>query len=70
MENGKRYGRRTGPYKKLYPDGNWYYGNEYFGGDQPAGFAHGITFRFRLIVVDVCQGGKIIYRSKTLTVNF
>jgi hypothetical protein len=30
----------------------------------------GFALSFRLIVVDVCQGGKRIYTSKTITVNF
>jgi RHS repeat-associated protein len=68
-QDGLRYGRRSGPYY-FHDIGNRYHGNEYFGSDRPTGFPQGTTFSFRLIVVDVCRGGKIIYRSKTLTVNF
>lgn len=68
-QDGLRYGRRSGPYY-FHDIGNRYHGNEYFGSDRPTGFPQGTTLSFRLIVVDVCRGGKIIYRSKTLTVNF
>lgn len=44
--------------------------NEYDGWDRPSGFDPGFVLKFRLIVVDVCQGGKRVYTSKTLTVNF
>jgi RHS repeat-associated protein len=66
----QRYGRRAGPYSKLYPYVNYYHGNEYDGWDRPYGFPPGVVLKFRLIVVDVCQGGKKVYTSKTLTVNF
>lgn len=72
-EYNKRYGRRTGPYAD--PSLNDIKGNEYHSDDQPGPTASGTTvpgfaLRFRLIVVDVCQGGKRIYTSKTITVNF
>ena len=72
-EYNKRYGRRTGPYAD--PSLNDINGNEYHSDDQPGPTASGTTvpgfaLRFRLIVVDVCQGGKRIYTSKTITVNF
>ena len=68
--NQVRYGRRKGRpyYDPKFP--NEYHDNEYDSNDQPIGFPHRITFRFRLIVVDICRQGKIIYRSKILTVNF
>jgi RHS repeat-associated protein len=69
-EFNKRYGRRTGPYAQ--PSLNDITGNEYHSDDQPngTGTVPGFAFRFRLIVVDVCQGGKRIFTSKTITVNF
>jgi RHS repeat-associated protein len=69
-QNNKRYGRRTGPYSEPPWAGDYYHDNEFDAIDQPSGFPQGTTFRFRLIVVDVCQKGKVIYTSKTLTVNF
>jgi RHS repeat-associated protein len=72
---GTRYGRRTGPYVDKNPNGSWpYYNkygpNNYYGEDQPAGWPAGFTLRFRLIVVDVCNRGKTIYTSKTISDNF
>lgn len=69
-QNNKRYGRRNGPYSDLHPGFDWYSGNGYSGNDTPRGFNHGDILRFRLIVVDVCNGGKTIYTSNTLNVNF
>ena len=71
---GTRYGRRTGPYVDRKPDGSWpdynsYHGNEYDGKDQPS-IHHKDIFHFRLIVVDVCNGGKTIYTGKTINVTF
>lgn len=66
----RRYGRRTGHYSQLSPNVNWYHGNGYDAWDRPYGFDPGFVLKFRLIVVDVCQGGKTVYTSKTLTVNF
>ncbi len=68
-QNDKRYGRRTGPHSDLQP-GDSYDGDNYSGGDRPQGFPPGVTLRFRLIVVDVCNGHKTIYTSKTINVNF
>ena len=68
--NNKRYGRRTGPYSDLHPGFDWYTQNGYSGNDTPSGFNHGDILRFRLIVVDVCNGGKTIYTSKTISINF
>ena len=69
---GKRYGRRTGDYSDINPVNDWYQGNQYDAWDRPRHRANdpGYTLRFRLIVVDVCRGGRRIYTSKTLTVNF
>jgi RHS repeat-associated protein len=67
--NGKRYGRRKGPYSDLHPGLDWYQGNVYDGMDQP-NIHHHVLMGFRLIAVDVCQGGKVIYTSKTIHVQF
>jgi hypothetical protein len=40
------------------------------GWDKSYGFDSGFVLKFRLIVVAVCQGGKKVYTSKTLTINF
>jgi hypothetical protein len=69
-QNGKRYGRRKGPYSDLHPGFEWYTANGYSGNDKPGGFNHGDILRFRLIVVDVCNGGKTIFTSKTININF
>jgi len=70
--NNKRYGRRSGSYSDLHPGWDWYTSNGYVGGDQPGGpgYQHGDILRFRLIVVDVCNGGQTIYTSKTINFNF
>lgn len=68
--SNKRYGRRTGPYSDLHPNFDWYLGNGYDGNDTPNNFPPGTTLRFRLTVVDVCNGGATIYTSKTISVNF
>jgi RHS repeat-associated protein len=51
-----------------------YVGNEYTSWDQPEAVpgstVPGFALRFRLIVVDVCRGGRRVYTSKTITVNF
>jgi hypothetical protein len=54
----------------MQPDVNWYEGNHYYGYDQPSGFDSGSVLSFRLIVVDVCRGGRKIYTSKTIKVIF
>ncbi len=78
-DQGTRYGRRTGPYVDRLPNGNWpaynqYSNDSYYGEDQPGGSnppsLPGFTLRFRLIVVDVRNGGNTIYTSKTISVNF
>jgi RHS repeat-associated protein len=66
---GHRYGRRTGSYRDPEPFDN-YRGNGYTGYDEPRGWPSGQTGRFRLIVVDVCNRGKTIYTSKTISVTF
>jgi RHS repeat-associated protein len=69
-ENDNRYGRRTGIYSDPEPFDN-YHGNGYTGSDDPGGdYPSGQTLKFRLIVVDVCNGGKTIYTSKTISVTF
>jgi hypothetical protein len=65
---GKRYGRRTGPYADP-NEYNWYEGNIYYGEDQPNFHYRGELFSFRLIVVDVCNGDKTIYTSRTIHVQ-
>jgi hypothetical protein len=62
-------GRRSGPGVYIDPS-NRYRGNQYYGEDDPGGFDHGDIFRFQLRVVDVCNGEKVIYVSKTKTVSF
>jgi RHS repeat-associated protein len=69
-QNNKRYGRRSGSYSDLQPGFDWYSGNGYSGNDTPDGFPAGDILRFRLIVVDVCNGGNTIYTSKTININF
>jgi YD repeat-containing protein len=69
-QHNNRYGRRTGPYSDLNPSFDWYYGDKYRGSDRPHGFPAGVNFRFRLVVVDVFNGGKTIFTSRTLTVAF
>jgi hypothetical protein len=54
----------------LQPGFDWYSGNGYSGNDTPDGFPAGDILRFRLIVVDVCNGGNTIYTSKTININF
>ncbi|HEU4890865.1 MAG TPA: RHS repeat-associated core domain-containing protein [Vicinamibacterales bacterium] len=67
----KRYGRRSGRYSDPVPGGgDEYRGNNYSGRDRPSGFPPGATLKFRLIVADVCDGGKTIFTSRTLTVKF
>ena len=57
-KDNKRYGRRTGSYSDPIPGGiDDYHGNGYTGWDRPRGFPPGFALRFRLIVVDVCNGG-------------
>ena len=70
--NGVRFGRRTGEFAQ--PPGtpdlsNIYIGNSYYGWDKPSTTYH-VKLRFRLKVVDVCNGGSVIYTSKTLTEVF
>jgi YD repeat-containing protein len=70
-EHNTRYGRRTGPYSNLQP-GDMYTGNGYSGRDTPGGpgTVTGFQLRFRLVVVDLSDGVKTIYTSRTLTVTF
>jgi RHS repeat-associated protein len=67
--NGIRYGRRTGPYSGPIPGIDEYSDNGYAGMDQPD-MHHHVTLRFLLGVIDVCNGGKTVYTSKILAVNF
>ena len=70
---GFRYGRRTEPHSDLDPTIDWYHDNQYDALDKPRhnpNDAPGYTLSFRLIVVDVCQGGRRVYTSKTLKVIF
>jgi RHS repeat-associated protein len=68
--NNCRYGRRTGLFGCLpVGPGNNYNGNNYDGADWP-NIHHHVLLGFRLIVVDICQGGKTIYTSKTIHVQF
>ena len=71
-EHNNRYGRRTGPYSDLHSGWDWYQGNRYSGNDTPdgTGTATGFQFSFRLVVVDVFNGGKTIFTSRTLHVAF
>ena len=64
-----RYGRR-GIISSGIEDNNYYDGDDYFGYDQPDRFPHGTTLKFKLIVVDVCNGTKTIYTSKILSDKF
>jgi len=61
-----RYGRRD-----IFTSGddpiNYYSGNNYYGSDLPYGLPDGMTFKFKLIVLDVCNGDKTIYTSPILT---
>jgi len=47
-------------------------GNSYDGGDQPSGYiAQGFAETFRLVVVDACDGDRVIGMSrKTVTVQW
>ncbi len=63
-----RYGRRNAPFSCLGLN-NSYNGNQYNGADQPD-IHHHVLLGFPLIVVDSCQGGKTIYTSKTIHVQF
>lgn len=68
--NNCRYGRRNGPFNCFgNVPGNSYAGNNYDGRDFPSLFHHALL-GFRLIVVDICNGGKTIYTSKTIHVQF
>jgi len=49
---------------------NDYHGNGFDGRDTPSGYPPGVTFLFHLTVVDICNGGKTVYTSRTLTDNF
>jgi len=64
------YGRRTGPGAFSAPTVNNYFGNEYEGWDTPANWDPGDIVSYRLKVVDVCNGNKVIYTSKAIHVNF
>jgi RHS repeat-associated protein len=61
-----RYGRRTGPSSPGNQASNDYHGDGYTGWDKPD-IHHHVTLRFRLIVVDVCNGEKTIYTSKEIS---
>jgi len=64
-----RYGRRNFPYEDLGPN-NYYSGDDYDGSDAPRGLGQGITFKFKLIVVDICNHDSVIFTSKVLNDNF
>ena len=68
--DGKRYGRRSGPYSDPQPN-DYYDADSYHGGDMPDGpNIPGFNLRFRLIVVDTCNGGQTIFTSRTIGVAF
>jgi len=67
-----RYGRRD-PSTSLSHLNSWdnvYFGDQYRGADRPANWPHGEKFKFKLIVVDICNHHSIIYTSKVLHDNF
>ena len=72
-EGGGRYGRRTGT-KKDTDTRNGYSGNGYHGADTPGGQnpppLPGFIMSFRLIVVDICNKGVVLYTSKTVNETF
>ena len=69
-QQNHRYGRRPpSTYSDLHQGFDWYSGDNYDANDTPAMWADE-TVKFKLIVVDVCNGGSTIYESKTLFVNF
>ncbi len=65
-KNDYRYGRRTGPHSDLHRKTDWYEGNVYDGGDYPMGIPPGDIWKFRLLVVDVCNGEKTIFTSEPI----
>jgi RHS repeat-associated protein len=67
--NDKRYGRRSGVHSS--PQ-TWdhYSQDRYHGEDQPSGNAPGLQAIYRIIVVDVCNEEEIIFRSRTIRVDF
>jgi RHS repeat-associated protein len=69
-QQNHRYGRRPpSTYSDLHPGFDWYSGDNYDANDTPAMWADE-TVKFKVIVVDVCNGGSTIHESKTLFVNF
>ena len=66
-KNNCRYGRRNGPFACGGLGG--YSGNNYDGEDLP-NIHHHVLLGFRLIVVDVCNGGKTVYTSRTIHVRY
>jgi hypothetical protein len=69
-QQNHRYGRRPpSTYSDLNPGFDWYSGDNYDANDTPAMWADE-TVKFKVIVVDVCNGGSTIHESKTLFVNF
>ncbi len=70
MQN-HRYGRKWGRYSD--PQSWDHYsnsGDHYHGEDQPQGDALSLQATYRFIVVDVCNEGEIIYRSRPIRVDF
>jgi RHS repeat-associated protein len=76
--SGKRYGRRTGPHSGLAGPSNpgsqvfidWYTPDGYIGRDAPGGGQPGDIWKFQLKVVDVCNGGKILFTSDEISIKF
>jgi RHS repeat-associated protein len=69
-KNGKRYGRRTGSYAPPRNTAcNQYFGIGYSGCDTPVQYVH-TTVKFQLKVVDVCNGGRVVFMSKPITEKF
>ena len=64
-KDDKRYGRHKGPQSSA-GEGDQYGTDSYKGWDRPNGFAPGDVLSFRLTLVDVCNGEKTIYTSKTI----
>jgi len=68
--HANRYGRR-GPFTSADDDPtNYYSGDDYYGYDKPNNMPHGERFKFKLVVIDVCNHNSIIYTSRVLHDNF